>query len=250
MVKIIRAYKDSAVKASIALCRNWIVLPGILLSYVVFTLVASIAAPLGIAGGFIIGMTAVALISLYYLWVQQSIDSRRIRFKELLEFDAGLFFHVMSIAFIFWIVLDLLLGSVSQASGDGTVRLVAQLAAFLLFNAIPETLYRKRLEGIEALVDCFNFIKENWIEWFVPLVIILGPPLLLLRGEDILITLATSQPLVPFTIILSTWPFSFFSGTYGFAGGVIDFIPALIICHWFMLFRGYLFEAIQYGRTR
>lgn len=250
MIKMLRVYKDSAIKASISLYRNWVVLPGMLLSYIAFTLVASIAAPLGIVGGLIAGMTAVALLSLYYLWVQQSIDSRRIRFKELLEFDTGLFFHVMSIAFIFWIVLDLLLGSVSQGTGDGTVKLVAQLAAFFLFNAIPEILYRKRLEGMEALVDCFNFIKENWIEWFIPLVIILGPPLLLLPGEYILTTLATSQPLVPFTIILSTWPFRFFAATSGFIGVFIDHIPALIICHWFMLFRGYLFEAIQYGRTR
>ena len=249
-MKLLSVYKDCAVKASKDLIRNWVVFPGIVVCFFIFQWILIASQPLGIAGGFLVGGTAVAFIGLYYSWIRRSIEGEKLTFKSLAQFESELFFQVMSIAFLFWIFLDLLLGSFTSSSGDATIRLVAQLSAFLMFNAIPEVIYQQRSEGVEGLVESFNFIKDNWIEWFVPLVVILGPPLLMLSSEYMITALAISQPLIPFHIILTTWPFSPFSISLGWMGSILDQVPALLLCHGFMLFRGYLFEAIQHGRVR
>jgi hypothetical protein len=248
--KLFRVYKDCVVKASRDVVKNWVVIPAMVILYVGFGLIASATAPLGLAGGFIAGAAFIAGLAFYYSWVRRSIDKERLSFSNLVEFDSTLFFQVMSVAFIFWIVLDLVLGSATQGSGDSTVRWVAQLAAFVLFNALPEVLYIQRSESVEALTETFTFVRDNWIEWFLPFVVILAPPLMLLAPAEMITTLAGSRPLMPFFIILETWPFTYTPLLPGIAGSILLSIVPLILCHWYMLFRGHLFEAISRGRIR
>ena len=249
-MKLLSVYTDTALKALKDVFKNWVILPGIVVCYIAFQWIAMASQPLGFAGGFLVGAAAVAGIALYYLWLRRTIDGDTLKFKDLIDFEGELFFQVMSIAFLFFIFLDLLLGSFAESSGDPTVLLVAQLAAFLMFNAIPEMIYQQRVQGVDGLVETFNFIKDNWIEWFLPLVVILGPPLYLLSHQFMITALAISQPLIPFQLILTTWPFSPFSVSFGWIGPILDQLPALFLCHWFMLFRGHLFKAIQRGRIK
>lgn len=250
MQKLLAVYIDCAKKASRDLIRDWTVIPGMFVLYLGVLFIGQISAPLGMAGGFLMGFAFIAALAYYYQWVRRSLDREKLGFADLKEFDSALFFQVMSIAFIFWIVLDLILGSASAGSGDNTIRLVAQLAAFVLFNAIPEVLYQQRNEGMEALIEAFNFVRDNWLEWFLPFLVVLAAPLILLPPEYMITAVASSRPLMPFFIILETWPFANSQIVPGLLGAVaVNAIP-IVLCHWYMLFRGHLFEAITRGRLR
>jgi hypothetical protein len=53
----------------------------------------------------------------------------------------------------------------------------------IVLNAAPEVIYLKRSSGgIETIQRSFSFLQENWIEWFLPNVLILGFVWLVING--------------------------------------------------------------------
>lgn len=241
--RLLQTYRQCVVSASVGLWRNWILIPAACVAYYLFVLAAMLFAPMGIAGGFILGAIGIALLSLYYSWIHETVQGTRLRWKSLTEFDTGLFFQIISVAFIFWIVLDLLLAPTIAASKNYFLGACVNLGVGILFNAIPEMLQQQRSEGMQSLAETFTFVRDNWIEWFIPLVIVLLPMLLLWSPMDALFLLTESQPLLPVFVFFQAWvPLK------GYIGWL--YLPlALVLAHWFMLFRAHLFDQLD-GRAR
>ncbi len=50
------------------------------------------------------------------------------------------------------------------------------LLLFILLNPAPEVMYQVRHDSpLEVIRESYEFILENWIEWFLPLAVILAP---------------------------------------------------------------------------
>jgi hypothetical protein len=91
---------------------------------------------------------------------------------------------------------------------------------------VPELIYQPRLSGLQLLSASYNFVIENWIEWFIPNLLILFGGYLLLNP---LLLVASSLPLALQLFAVYT--------------GVSLFLA------YFMIFRGILFSLLQ-GTSR
>jgi hypothetical protein len=237
-------YWDSAVLASRGIVRNWLVPLCSVALFVIYYWSARFFSDFGLAGGMIAGMIQIALLCVYYSWISDTVQKERIQFSNLLEFDFGLFFNIISVAFIFFIV-QLLLGQLTQGIDASFFLMCVQITLVLLFNPIPEVIYLRRIESGYALSEAARFTLANWIEWYLPL-IILVLPWLLASPATFLAMLAGADPLLPPLVILKGVLLAY-SGT--FVQGVLP-ILAIIIANWFMFFRGHLFQALESGTRR
>ncbi len=50
------------------------------------------------------------------------------------------------------------------------------LLLFILLNPAPEVIYQVRHDSpLDVLRESYEFVLENWIEWFLPLAIVIAP---------------------------------------------------------------------------
>lgn len=239
-------YWDAARLASSDLARNWPILPGSIGLFGAYLIGITLFSGMGFAGGMIAGLIQISLLCLYYSWISQSVQKERLRFQDLLQFDYGLFFNIISVAFIIFIVQFLL--QMLTTGLDATFLILAvQLGIVLIFNAIPEVIHLNRIESVPALSEAAKFTRDNWIEWYLPFVVIIAP-WLLIDPESVLAVLSHSDPLLP--------PFIIVRGSQTLAGhssGLVQLLLPLItlvIANWLMLFRAHLFQALESGTRR
>jgi hypothetical protein len=246
----IKIYFDSARFASTALVRNWPLLLGVVGAFGIYAIVASIFGRMGFAGGMVVGMTQIVLLSVGYSWLSSSVSHERIKIKELYTFDYGLFSTVINTGFIIFIA-KFLLSIFAQSSGSEWIMVLVQFALVVICNALPEVLYIMRAEGLNAISESVDFMKRNWIEWFIPLLLFLVP-WIVVSLEILLILISKMDELLPATIVFNvvrTFSKPWFE-SIGIIGFILSNLIAVVMFVWFMLFRGFLFKELISGSRR
>jgi hypothetical protein len=163
------------------------------------------------------------------------------------------FWDVMSVGFILWVPLLVL--DKAAATNPETAFLAAAvlLLLFILLNPAPEVIYQVRHDSpLDVLKTSYEFVLENWIEWFLPLAIVLAP-----LGLSFFFSLSHrfgGGAGLNFLELLSL-PFLLLSellARIGVSEGVSALVvflltpPAVLLM---MFFRGHLFAALQ-GSSR
>ena len=252
----LQAYRQAASKASHSLRRNWLIVPASVLAYVSLGIMATVVSPLGIAGGFILGIYQVFLLSLFYLWLETAQERAALRFKELVRFDYGMFSATISVAFI--IFLFRYLADMTGQATDFPLVFFVNAGLFVACNAIPEVIYIQRYESIPALKEAFEFTKNNWIEWFLPF-LILALPVLITEPELLLRLITGAEAMLPALLLVTLvnigtdkavmfFPTSSVESAHGLS--LFLSLIALVVATWFMLFRGFLFHELNGGTRR
>ncbi len=175
---------------------------------------------LGRAGGFIWALLFDALLSCYLYFLAQTVDRSRTTLAEFKTSIGAYFWPIISVFFLLWII-DLVVGMVGGA-GQGAVLQVAKvLLVSILLNPVPEVLYVSRpVGGMATFQKSFQFLQENWIEWFLflPNLLIGG---LFLLGRD-----------------------AVFAVGIGGIGWVAMIVGGALL-HLVMVYRGHLYEALD-----
>jgi hypothetical protein len=181
-----------------------------------------LAVGLGIVGGILIGLLLDALFSSYLYFTGQIVAESRARLRELKASFLAYFWSVMGVAFVVWIA-ELLLGmALAQNPNAWLILLLARGVAFVLCNAAPEVIYQKgTYGGMATLQQSIRFIHENWIEWFIPNLVLSAAYFYLVSG---LLTLGA-----PF------WGVALLAGA---------------LLHLLMVFRGHLFRELDTSSHR
>lgn len=237
-------YQRSAVQTSRALMKNWIIIPASVAAFYAFVISINLLGPLGFAGGFIIGLLKIGVLTLYYRWIIESADNQKMKIQDLVVFDSSLFFSIISVGFILFLVQYL----VSSLTLNLELQWVIQLLTFglvILFNPIPEVIMHHRMDGLAGLGHAYHFVLENWIEWFLPFIVLLIPALLANPGMP-LVLLSTTDPLLPVLPLLTAAQYLGYS--LGMPSPVLT-IFAIVLASWFMVFRLDLFRALD-GSSR
>lgn len=242
----LKLYLSCLTKAAVALKQNLIILIGSVLLYGAFLLVAKLVAPLGFAGGFVLGLLGIGLLSLYYNWLNEISQGRKVKLNSLIEFDYGLFSALLSVAFIFFIA-KYILSSLLQGTNISWIASFFQLGLVIVLNAIPEVIYIHRYESIPAISYAAKFTRENWIEWFLPFVLFLAP-VILINANLAVVLMAQSSELLPTLLIVKTW--QLWGSLFGDMSSIIISLLALIISSCFMIFRAFLFTELESGSRR
>lgn len=243
---LVKIYSDCCRQATSGLIRNYVILAGSVIAYIIFIISINIFGQMGFAGGMILGLIHIALVSAYYSWISDTTSRDKLNFKQLWQLDYGMFSTVMSVAFVLWIA-RFIIQSLIQGLNEAWLLDLMDLAIFLIFNAIPEVIYIQKMESVPALKSAANFTQRFWIEWYLPLLVILSP-WLLYSALYALLVLSDSQVLLPSLTVITS--LSALGKIYSWLPGWLLIALGLVLANWYMLFRAQLFQALESNKYR
>lgn len=174
---------------------------------------------LGFLGGILLYVALTATFSVYSFFVGSVVAHERVDLKDFKRSLGAYFWTWMNLFFVLWVV-DLLLGLTLSANERRAEILTAvALMKLLVLNATPETIYLKGTwGGLDTIQRSFRFLQENWIEWFIP------------NGLLLAAVYFGAQRL---------------AGLWGGLGLVVVALGAGAVLHVAMVFRGFLYQALD-----
>jgi hypothetical protein len=237
---MLRIYKDTFVLAFKRAVAAW-PLAILLLVYAFLIGVGMVLTrPLGIVGGFAVGLIVAACVSGYLSMLAQAVRGLPVRFADLRSSFGALFWDVISVMFAVWI-LDLLVSLIANGAGHNgdAIAAMAALAMAFFLNPLPEMIYRQQGRSFDLLLQSMRFVLANPVAWFLPnlifFCIILAP-----TGR---LNVGLGNLLITFSQI-----FSLRGLPSAFLGGSPWVLPLLLaFFHYVMVFRGLLFDALASG---
>jgi hypothetical protein len=101
---------------------------------------------------------------------------RTITIGDAVESMGHYFWDVISVGFVLWIP-TMLLDTSLRANPDSQFLVTAcLLLVFILLNPAPEVIYLTRHDSpLDVLKRSYDFVLDNWIEWFLPMALVLAP---------------------------------------------------------------------------
>ncbi|MEK6784368.1 MAG: hypothetical protein AABY61_02700 [Nitrospirota bacterium] len=242
-----------------SLIRSWVTMVALMVFALLFVGVSRIAAPLGFAGGFILGIVNALLVGATLRLIEQSLSAARtIQFTDVTESFGHYFWDVIGVGFVLWIP-TMLLDMGMQANPYGQFLSSAfLLLVFILLNPAPEVIYQVRHDSsLEVLKTSYQFILEHWVEWFLPFAILILPVVLspsgLLEFFSLSDRVGRGAGLDFFQILLL--PFTAIGGWLAYVGfdsegqGIVLLLLTPPMAMVILLFRGHLF-ALLHGSSR
>jgi hypothetical protein len=219
-------YRTALRRSWESLLKNWVVSFAPWAYAALLSVVAVVVAPLGILGGLVLGMATQACISSGLYLIKNIVESGRANVRDFINGFTVYLWELLGIAFILWIPMRVLAMALESVANGGLIFGLIQIAVYILLNPLPELVYQTRSSGVTLISESYNFIVENWLEWFLP---------------NIVLTIAGYLILQAFAAV-----------TTGLPGVVQIFITAVgmgLCLSYFMIFRGFLFAEL-YGSTR
>jgi len=216
--------------------------------------ITGVAMSLGMLGGFLLGAAnAFAVGTLLSLIERAVMTTHRMSWENLWRAAGQYFWDVISIGFIVWVPLQFVeIGIQANPNGPAIVSVVFFLL-FLLLNPVPEIIYQVRLGSpLDSLKESYEFVLENWIEWFLPLAMILAPFglsfffVISVQGARLIGLDFLQLMQLPFAVLAQLFQLLGFSSSLATVI-VLTLTPIGVVV--MMLFRGFLFSALH-GSSR
>ncbi|HEY0711145.1 MAG TPA: hypothetical protein VGF45_00605 [Polyangia bacterium] len=237
---MLRIYKDTFVLAFKRAVAAWR-LALLLIVYAVLIVVGiMLTRPLGIVGGFVLGLVVAACVSGYLSMLAQAVRGMPVRLADLQSSFGALFWDVISVMFAVWILDLLVMLIANSAGGNGeAIAAMAALAMAFFLNPLPEMIYFQKGRSFDLLLQSMRFVLANPVAWFLPnlifLFVILAP-----TGR---LNFGLGNFLLTFSQIFSLRGLP--SVFVGFPAWALPLL--LLFFHYVMIFRGLLFETLASG---
>lgn len=129
--------------------------------------------PFSILRGIFTTLFISSLISNYLVMIQLTVLNRKMTLDNFKEGFKYYVWKIYGIFFIMYMVTYLLqiLGMGLRTNLTMLLNLV-YLSFFILFNALPEAIYLKNYIPMDTIRYSLEFMKENWIQWLLPNILI------------------------------------------------------------------------------
>jgi hypothetical protein len=232
-------YRQAARETWQKIVRNWWVgfLPLLYSAILFFT--ASFVLQLGMLGGFILGFVSAMCTSSYLFVLAGVVNGQRVLPSELADSWRPYLSPVITVLFFLFVVRLTLSFVLPPVEASQDVAFIITLILLVILNPIPEVIYLGRSDGFDMLQESVDFLRENWIEWFLPLVLLT------------ILSLGVPSPVVsPLQIGQLGFPFM---RTAGLLAGSIESLAwsllGMLLLFVLMVFRGLLFRAL-FGSSR
>ena len=250
----IQLYRQAAQATLISFARSWILVVVFIIFAVLLLIVGGLAAPLGMAGGFLLGAANAFVIgATLYLIEQAVLGGRPIRWSDIPQSAGQYFWDVISVLFMVWFPLLILQMALQTNPYQSVLTTAIFLLVFLLLNPVPEVIYQVRHGSpMDVIRESYEFVLENWIEWFLPLAVVIAP-----FGASFFFQISSEggrRGGLDFFQLL-TLPFDLLTNWLaylGVSGPVSSFLVLLftpIVSVLILIFRGHLFAALH-GTSR
>jgi len=230
-------------KALMSMIKNWpIIFTGLFYSIATIVLLTTLGS-FWILGGLVLIIATSALISNYLYLLDTILNRGHFNFQDFKGGFTPYLRKVWSILFIGY-VANLIISFISPiivgAIGPNAFGVIIAFLTFILFNPIPETTYQKHYGPWETITYAIDFVKDNWIEWFVPNIVLL-----------VILYFITGGSVNIFGVISNVFNyFISFSRMITSIKGIIIYFLAQIWLSYFMIYRAYLFETLSTSNRR
>ncbi len=255
LTETLALYRNALRKTGRSLVRGWMAMIAVVGFGFLLMVASQIASPLGMVGGFLLGAVNALLVGATLSLIEQSISpTGALTFRDIVGSVGHYFWDVIGVGFILWLPL-MVLDMTMQTNPYGQLLSYGVfLLLFLLLNPAPEIIYQVRHGSpLEVFKTSYEFVLENWIEWFLPFAVILFPIILSPMGLQSLFSLSSrlgrgagldfSQLLVlPFTILGGWLDYVGIPSSISWYLGIL-LTPPLAVA--MLLFRGHLFASLH-----
>ena len=243
----LQIYREALSEGSRSLVAHfWIV--GLVPAYTVLLGVSAVlVGQLGMLGGIVQYLAMAACLSSFLTVIGEAVAHQRVRFEGLLQTFGRYFGSIISIFFIFWII-ELLLGMVAQTNPNALWFVIfVKISIFLVFNPAPELIYQGDRDGIGLLQDAMRFMRENTVEWLIPIFVMMAPFFAVdLRTGFLAMARISATNALDFAIAAIGQMLPFF----GDFNQLIATLIGSVAITWVMLCRGFLFRSLNRGGRR
>jgi hypothetical protein len=212
------------------------------------------------AGGFLLGAVNALLVGMTLSLVEQGVSyAKAVTIQDVFDSFGHYFWDVIGVGFVLWIPLMALDIGTQQNPNGQLISYAVMLLIFILLNPAPEIIYQVPHDSpLDVFKRAYDFVLENWIEWFLPIAIMLLPLVAAPGGLTSFFLLSHrvgrgagldfSQILiVPFTI-LAGW-----LSSLGVTPDVAQYLMLLLtppLAVSILLFRGHLFASLSRSSHR
>jgi len=249
----VHLYREAFRATARSFVKGWMTAVAVTVFAGVMVVATEIAGHLGMLGGFILGAVNALLIGATLSLIEQAVmNMRAISFSDIWESFGHYFWDVIGVGFVLWIPM-LLLDKGMAANPNGQLLTAAcLLLLFILLNPAPEVIYQVRHDSpLDVLRESYEFVIENWIEWFLPLAIVVAP-----FGMSFFFGLSSRLGrgagldffqilILPFTL-LNAW-LIYLGFPQGTCWMLVLLTPPVAVA--MLMFRGHLFAALH-GSSR
>ncbi|MGE0468391.1 MAG: hypothetical protein AB7L09_05080 [Nitrospira sp.] len=255
----IHLYRQVFYATGRSLAKSWMAMLALIVFAVLFLGAARLVGPLGIAGGFLLGILNALLVGATLRLIEQSLSGARpLRFTDVTESFGHYFWDVIGVGFVLWLP-TMLLEMGMQANPYGQFLSSAfLLLVFILLNPAPEVIYQVRHNSpLDVFKTSYEFVVEHWIEWFLPFAVLILPVVLSPTGLQEFFSLSglvgRGAGLNFFQILML--PVTAIEGWLSYVGidsggqGIILLFLTPPVAMAILLFRGHLFAALH-GSSR
>jgi len=239
----LRLYQQAAKETWERVSRAWWISLLPFLYGPLFFLTAVFVTPLGLIGGFILGLVLALCASSYLYFIAGAVSGSRMSLGDLGESWRPFLGSVITILFFLTIVqyaLELLIPP--GAAGAQELRTLINLALLILLNPMPEIIYQGRSEGFNMLQESFDFLRDSGIEWFLPLVALALFSAFLFPLPILMMPLQVGRLTFPALAGGGLFPSS--------PGELLGAVLSVFILFVLMVFRGLLFHALASSTRR
>jgi hypothetical protein len=244
-------YRDALRESLGSLRRGWIGVAAIYLYAATLQLIGALVAamPIPLLAGLLVGVADAFAVGALLALVQQAVAGRRLGFADVRDALGAYFWDVVAVGFVLWIPFMLLAGLAPPI-----VLACVSLVAAVFLNPLPEVIYQVRTTSpLENLVESARFIQQQWIEWFLPIVLVAAPlgSLLFFASADAGGLLRGGLSFGRFLLLPTLLALRAVEllGLPAGAGGLVVAVGAPLLTFALLLFRGHLFATLA-GTSR
>jgi hypothetical protein len=161
-------YRIALRRTAELLAGNWGIVFAPLAYSVILSVAAALLAPFGFIGGIVSTAATAACASSGLYVIENVLRGGKVTVGDFVQGFSVYLWEILGIAFILWIPM-MLLSQVAYTTPQGPlIILLVRLLLYIILNPVPELIYQTRISGIALLSASYEFIVENWIEWFAP----------------------------------------------------------------------------------
>lgn len=223
--------------------KNWaIIFTGLFYSTVTIILMTTLHS-MWLLGGLIWIIVSSALISNYLYLLNTILTRGYFNFQDFKDGFTPYLRKVWSITFLFYVaslIVDFVSPMLMVFVGPVALSLIITVLSFVFFNPIPEATYQKHYGPWDTITYTVEFIRDNWIEWFAPNIILL-----------LIIYFLAGRYFNVYGIMRNMFNyFISFSNMFISLKGLIIYLLGQVWFSYFMLYRAYLFETLSSSSRR
>ncbi len=170
-------YRHALIKAARSFARCWMIAVAVVIFLLFLVFAGASIGRLGLLGGFIMGAANALLVGATLSLVEDAVvGARPVRFQDIWKSFGHYFWDVIGVLFILWVPMMLLERGMGANPQGPIITSLIFLLLFIILNPAPEVIYQVRHgTALDIIRESYEFVVENWIEWFLPLMVLAFP---------------------------------------------------------------------------